>query len=42
MVALGELLSTQIFEAFLQEEGVSSTLLPALDFMVIDEDNEPV
>ena len=42
IVALGELLSTQIFEAFLQEEGVSSTLLPALDFMVIDEDNEPV
>ena len=41
-MALGELLSTQIFEAFLQEEGVSSTLLPALDFMVIDEDNEPV
>jgi aspartate kinase len=42
MVALGELLSTQIFEAFLQEEGVSSALLPALDFMVIDEDNEPI
>ena len=42
MVALGELLSTQIFEAFLEEEGVSSALLPALDFMVIDEDNEPV
>lgn len=42
MVALGELLSTQIFEAFLQEEGVNSALLPALDFMVIDEDNEPL
>jgi aspartate kinase len=42
MVALGELLSTQIFEAFLKEEGVSSVLLPALDFMVIDEDNEPL
>ena len=42
MVALGELLSTQIFEAFLQEEGISSALLPALDFMVIDEDNEPL
>ncbi len=42
MVALGELLSTQIFETFLQEEGISSALLPALDFMVIDEDNEPV
>lgn len=42
IVALGELLSTQIFEAYLQEEGVNSTLLPALDFMVIDEDNEPI
>ncbi len=42
MVALGELLSTQIFETYLKEEGVSSALLPALDFMVIDEDNEPL
>lgn len=42
MVALGELLSTHIFEAYLKEEGVSSVLLPALDFMVIDEDNEPI
>jgi aspartate kinase len=42
MVALGELLSTQIFEAYLQEEGINSTLLPALDFMIIDEDNEPI
>lgn len=42
MVALGELLSTQIFEAYLQEEGVQSALLPALDFMVIDADNEPI
>jgi aspartate kinase len=42
MVALGELLSTQIFETYLKEEGVSSALLPALDFMVIDEDNEPM
>jgi len=42
IVALGELLSTQIFEAYLQEEGINSVLLPALDFMVIDADNEPV
>ena len=42
MVALGELLSTQIFEAYLQEQGINSLLLPALDFMVIDEDNEPI
>lgn len=42
IVAEGELLSTQMFEAYLKEEGVSSTLLPALDFMLIDADNEPV
>lgn len=42
IVAEGELLSTQMFEAYLQEEGVSSALLPALDFMFIDADNEPV
>lgn len=42
IVAEGELLSTQMFEAYLQEEGVSSALLPALDFMMIDADNEPV
>jgi aspartate kinase len=42
IVAEGELLSTQMFEAYLQEEGVKSALLPALDFMLIDADNEPV
>lgn len=42
IVAEGELLSTQMFEAYLQKEGVSSALLPALDFMLIDSDNEPV
>jgi len=42
IVAEGELLSTQMFEAYLQEESVSSALLPALDFMLIDADNEPV
>lgn len=42
IVAEGELLSTQMFEAYLQECGVSSALLPALDFMLIDSDNEPV
>ena len=41
LVAEGELLSTQIFQAFLAEEGVASTLLPALEFMRIDADNEP-
>ena len=42
IVAEGELLSTQIFEVFLQENGIKSALLPALDFMLIDADNEPV
>ncbi len=41
LVAEGELLSTQLFQAYLLEEGVASTLLPALDFMRIDADNEP-
>jgi aspartate kinase len=41
LVAEGELLSTQLFQAYLVEEGVPSTLLPALDFMRIDADNEP-
>ena len=41
LVAEGELLSTQIFAAYLAEEGVSSVLLPALEFMRIDADNEP-
>ncbi len=42
IVALGELLSTQMFEAYISEQGVNSMLLPALDFMLIDADNEPV
>jgi aspartate kinase len=42
MVAQGELMSTQLFAAYLQECGVPSVLLPALDFMLIDTDNEPV
>lgn len=41
LVAEGELLSTQIFQAYLEEEDVSSTLLPALEFMRIGADNEP-
>ena len=41
LVAEGELLSTQIFQVYLDEEGVTSTLLPALEFMRIDADNEP-
>ena len=41
LVAEGELLSTQLFAAYLTEDGVSSVLLPALEFMRIDADNEP-
>ena len=41
LVAEGELLSTQMFQAYLDEQGVSSLLLPALEFMRIDTDGEP-
>lgn len=42
LVAQGELLSTQIFAAYLVEQEISSVLLPALEFMRIDADNEPI
>lgn len=41
LVAEGELLSTQMFQAYLEEQGVSGVLLPALEFMRIDADGEP-
>ncbi|GAB3324036.1 aspartate kinase [Larkinella ripae] len=41
LVAKGELLSTQMFQAYLEEAGQDSALLPALDFMQIDDDGEP-
>lgn len=41
IVAQGELLSTYMFNAYLNQEGVSSALLPALSFMRIDENKEP-
>ena len=41
ILAQGELLSTQLFLAYLHEEKVPSVLLPALDFMRIDEEKEP-
>lgn len=40
-VSKGELLSTFIFTHYLQQEGVSAALLPALEFMRIDKENEP-
>lgn len=41
ILAQGELMSTFIFNAFLKQEDISSTLLPALDFMKIDVHKEP-
>ncbi|GAA4788643.1 aspartate kinase [Olivibacter ginsenosidimutans] len=42
ILAQGELLSTALYHFYLTEIGVRSKLLPALDFMKIDEDNEPL
>lgn len=42
ILAQGELISTTLFHFYLTEIGIRSRLLPALDFMKIDEDNEPV
>ncbi|MFT2011422.1 aspartate kinase [Pontibacter sp. 13R65] len=41
ILAQGELLSTALFQFFLEEQGVESVLLPALSFMKIDENEEP-
>jgi aspartate kinase len=41
LVAQGELLSTFIFSNFLKQEGLQAVLLPALDFMRIDSNQEP-
>ncbi|MGE0561195.1 MAG: aspartate kinase [Flavobacteriales bacterium] len=41
LLAQGELLSTAIFHYYLQEIGIESVLLPALNFMRINEDEEP-
>ncbi|MBC7915195.1 MAG: aspartate kinase [Pyrinomonadaceae bacterium] len=42
VLAQGELLSTALYHFYLLEIGVKSVLVPALDFMKIDEDNEPL
>lgn len=42
LVAQGELLSTKLFYEYLKETQYNASLLPALDFMYIDEYNEPV
>lgn len=41
ILAQGELLSTKLFHALLEELGIPAVLLPALDFMSIDENSEP-
>lgn len=41
LLAQGELLSTEFFQAHLSEREIKSRMLPALHFMTIDEDNEP-
>lgn len=41
VLAQGELLSTTLYHIYLKAIDVPSVLLPALDFMKIDEDNEP-
>ncbi|MCO5936382.1 aspartate kinase [Mucilaginibacter sp. RB4R14] len=42
ILAQGELLSTTLYHIYLKEIGVPSVLLPALEFMKTDEDNEPI
>ncbi len=41
ILAQGEIISTNMFVAYLHEQGISSVLLPALDFMRIDSNGEP-
>lgn len=41
VLAQGELISTTLYHLYLKSIGVPSVLLPALDFMKIDEDHEP-
>ena len=41
ILAQGELLSTKIFSVYLEEKGVDHALLPALEFMSIDTNDEP-
>jgi len=41
ILAQGELISTQLFQLYLKENGIASTLIPALDFMRTNRDDEP-
>ncbi len=42
VLAQGELISTTLYHYYLEEIGVKSVLLPALSFMKVDEDHEPM
>lgn len=41
LLAQGELMSTKLFSVYLEEIGHKNVLLPALDYMAIDENDEP-
>ncbi|MBC7887218.1 MAG: aspartate kinase [Ferruginibacter sp.] len=41
ILAQGELLSTKLFSIYLDEQGIDHMLIPALDFMTIDNYDEP-
>jgi len=41
ILAQGELLSTKLFSVFLEEQKIEHAFISALDFMVIDENDEP-
>jgi aspartate kinase len=41
LLAQGELLSTKLFTIYLKEQDINAVLLPALDYMRIDEHKEP-
>ena len=41
ILAQGELLSTKLFCVYLEEQGINHLLLPALEFMTIDNYDEP-
>ena len=41
ILAQGELLSTKLFSTYLDEQGIDHVLLPALEFMTIDNYDEP-
>lgn len=41
ILAQGELMSTKLFSCYLEEQGIDHMLLPALEFMTIDANEEP-